>query len=91
MLGFNEIAQEISEFFDDQLTPERVLLIDCDPDIIKHFEEKKDSNVDPVYADPADPKVWQEYKLVRQKLLFHVWAVTWRQTLNLRVNQKNYP
>ena len=69
LLGFNEIAQEISEFFDDQLTPERVLLIDCDPDIIKHFEERKDSNVDPVYADPADPKVWQEYKLSEAKVV----------------------
>ena len=29
-----------------QLTPERVLLIDCDPDIIKHYEDRKDSNVD---------------------------------------------
>ena len=69
LLGFNEIAQEISEFCDDQLTPERVLLIDCDPDIIKHFEERKDSNVDPVYADPADPKVWQEYKLSDAKVV----------------------
>jgi CPA2 family monovalent cation:H+ antiporter-2 len=69
LLGFNEIAQEISEFCDVQLTPERVLLIDCDPDIIKHFEDRKDSNVDPVYADPNDPKVWQEYKLSAAKVV----------------------
>ena len=69
LLGFNEIAQEISEFCDSQLTPERVFLIDCDPDIIKHFEDRKDSNVDPVYADPADPKVWQEYKLSEAKVV----------------------
>ena len=69
LLGFNEIALEISEFCDVQLTPVRVLLIDCDPDIIKHFEDRKDSNVDPVYADPADPKVWQEYKLSDAKVV----------------------
>ena len=69
MLGFNEITQEISEFCDVQLTPERVLLIDCDPDIIKHFEDRKDSNVDPVYADPTDPKVWQEYKISDAKVV----------------------
>ena len=69
LLGFNEIAQEIGEFYEDQLTPERVLLIDCDPEIIKHFEERKDSNVDPVYADPNDPKVWREYKLSEAKVV----------------------
>jgi len=69
LLGFNEITQEISEFCNVQLTPERVLLIDCDPDIIKHFEDRKDSNVDPVYADPADPKVWKEYKLSEAKVV----------------------
>ena len=69
LLGFNEIAQEIGEFYEDQLTPERVLLIDCDPEIIKHFEERKDSNVDPVYADPDDPKVWREYKLSEAKVV----------------------
>jgi CPA2 family monovalent cation:H+ antiporter-2 len=69
LLGFNEIAQEIGEFFEDQLTPERVLLIDCDPEIIKHFEERKDSNVDTVYADPADPSVWKEYKLSEAKVV----------------------
>ena len=63
LLGFNEIAQEIGEFFEMQLTPERVVLIDCDPEIIKHFQLRKDSNVDTVYADPTDPKVWSEYKL----------------------------
>ncbi|GIT62563.1 MAG: hypothetical protein Ct9H300mP21_01090 [Pseudomonadota bacterium] len=56
LLGFNEIAQEIGEFYEDQLTPERVLLIDCDPEIIKHFEERKGSNVDPVYAGPRRPQ-----------------------------------
>ena len=69
LLGFNEIAQEIGEFYEDQLTPERVLLIDCDPDIIKHFQERKDSNIDPVYADPDDPKVWREYKLSEAKIV----------------------
>ena len=69
LLGFNEIAQEIGEFYEDQLTPERVLLIDCDPEIIKHFQERKDSNVDPVYADPNDPKVWREYKLSEAKVV----------------------
>ena len=69
LLGFNEIAQEIGEFYEDQLTPERVLLIDCDPEIIKHFQERKDSNVDPVYADPDDPKVWREYKLSEAKVV----------------------
>ena len=69
LLGFNEIAQEIGEFCEDQLTPERVLLIDCDPEIIKHFQERKDSNVDPVYADPNDPKVWREYKLSEAKVV----------------------
>ena len=69
LLGFNEIAQEIGEFYEDQLTPERVLLIDCDPEIIKHFQERKDSNVDPVYADPNDPKVWSEYKLSEAKVV----------------------
>ncbi|GIT73632.1 MAG: hypothetical protein Ct9H300mP28_34460 [Pseudomonadota bacterium] len=66
-------------------------MIDCDPDIIKHFEDRKDFNVDPVYADPADPKVWQDINSVMQKLLFPVWAVTWRQTFNLRLHQKNFP
>ena len=69
LLGFNEIAQEIGEFYEEQLTPERVLLIDCDPEIIKHFQERKDSNVDPVYADPNDPKVWSEYKLSEAKVV----------------------
>jgi len=69
LLGFNEIAQEIGEFYEEQLTPERVLLIDCDPEIIKHFQERKDSNVDPVYADPNDPKVWREYKLSEAKVV----------------------
>ncbi|MBC8259289.1 MAG: cation:proton antiporter [SAR324 cluster bacterium] len=69
LLGFNEIAQEIGEFYEDQLTPERVLLIDSDPEIIKHFEERKDSNVDPVYADPTDPAVWKEYKLCEAKVV----------------------
>ena len=69
LLGFNEIAQEIGEFYEDQLTPERVLLIDCDPEIIKHFQERKDSNVDPVYADPNDPAVWREYKLSEAKVV----------------------
>jgi len=69
LLGFNEIAQEIGEFYEDQLTPERVLLIDCDPEIIKHFQERKDCNVDPVYADPNDPKVWREYKLCEAKVV----------------------
>ena len=69
LLGFNEIAQEIGEFYEDQLTPERVLLIDCDPEIIKHFEARKDSNVDPVYADPNDPAVWREYKLSEAKVV----------------------
>jgi len=44
-------------------------LIDCDPEIIKHFQERKDSNVDPVYADPNDPKVWSEYKLSEAKVV----------------------
>jgi Kef-type K+ transport system membrane component KefB len=69
LLGFNEIAQEIGEFYEEQLTPERVLLIDLDPEIIKHFQERKDSNVDPVYADPNDPKVWREYKLSEAKVV----------------------
>ena len=69
LLGFNEIAQEIGEFYEEQLTPERVLLIDCDPEIIKHFEARKDSNVDPVYADPNDPAVWREYKLSEAKVV----------------------
>ena len=69
LLGFNEIAQEIGEFYEDQLTPERVLLIDLDPEIIKHFQERKDSNVDPVYADPNDPAVWREYKLSEAKVV----------------------
>ena len=69
LLGFNEIAQEIGEFYEEQLTPERVLLIDLDPEIIKHFQERKDSNVDPVYADPNDPAVWKEYKLSEAKVV----------------------
>jgi CPA2 family monovalent cation:H+ antiporter-2 len=69
LLGFNEISQEIGEFFEEQLSPERVFLIDCDPEIIKHFEERKDCNVDPVYADPADPAVWREYKLSEAKVV----------------------
>jgi Kef-type K+ transport system membrane component KefB len=69
LLGFNEIAQEIGDFYDDQLTPERILLIDCDPEIIKHFQDRKDCNVDPVYADPNDPKVWKEYKLSEAKVV----------------------
>mgnify|MGYP006154711335 FL=1 len=69
LLGFNEIAQEIGEFYEEQLTPERVLLIDLDPEIIKHFQERKDSNVDPVYADPNDPAVWREYKLSEAKVV----------------------
>jgi Kef-type K+ transport system membrane component KefB len=69
LLGFNEIAQEIGEFYDEQLTPERILLIDCDPEIIKHFQDRKDCNVDPVYADPNDPKVWKEYKLSEAKVV----------------------
>jgi len=69
LLGFNEIAQEIGEYFEMQLTPERVLLIDCDPEIIKHFQARKDSNVDTVYADPTDPKVWEEYKLSDAKVV----------------------
>jgi len=76
LLGFNEIAQEIGEFYEDQLTPERVLLIDCDPEIIKHFQERKDSNVDPVYADPTTLRCGENINLVRQKLLFPVLEVT---------------
>jgi len=69
LLGFNEIAQEIGEFYEGQLTPERVLLIDLDPEVIKHFQDRKDSNVDPVYADPNDPAVWREYKLSEAKVV----------------------
>ena len=69
LLGFNEIAQEIAEFYEMQLTPERVVLIDCDPEIIKHFQTRKDSNVDTVYADPTDPKAWIEYKLTEAKVV----------------------
>ena len=52
-----------------QLTAERVVLIDCDPEIIKHFQARKDSNVDTVYADPTDRKAWQEYKLTDAKVV----------------------
>ena len=69
LLGFNEIAQEIAEFYEMQLTPERVVLIDCDPEIIKHFQARKDSNVDTVYADPTDSKAWREYKLTDAKVV----------------------
>ncbi len=69
LLGFNEIAQEIAEFLEMQLTPERVVLIDCDPEIIKHFLARKDSNVDTVYADPTDQKTWEEYKLSDAKVV----------------------
>ena len=69
LLGFNEISQEIGEYYEEQLSPERVFLIDCDPEIIKHFEEHTDCNVDPVYADPADPAVWREYKLSEAKVV----------------------
>ena len=67
LLGFNEVAQAIGELYEPK--GERVLLIDCDPEIIKYFESRKDSNIDPVYADPADPNVWTEYKLSSAKVV----------------------
>jgi Trk K+ transport system NAD-binding subunit len=44
-------------------------LIDIDPEIIKYFDAHKDSNIDPVYADPSDPNVWNEYKLNKAKVV----------------------
>ena len=76
LLGFNEIAQEVGEFYEEQLTPERVLLIDCDPEIIKHFQERKDSNVDPFMRTQTTLRCGENINLVRQKLLFPVLEVT---------------
>jgi len=67
LLGFNEVAQAIGELYEAK--GERVVLIDIDPEIIKYFEARKDSNIDPVYADPADPNVWNEYKLSSAKVI----------------------
>jgi CPA2 family monovalent cation:H+ antiporter-2 len=67
LLGFNEVAQAIGELYEPK--GERVLLIDIDPEIIKYFDAHKDSNIDPVYADPSDPNVWNEYKLNKAKVV----------------------
>ena len=67
LLGFNEVSQAIGELYEPK--GERVLLIDIDPEIIKYFEARKDSNIDPVYADPSDPNVWKEYKLSEAKVI----------------------
>ena len=67
LLGFNEVSQAIGELYEPK--GERVLLIDCDPEIIDYFKARQDSNIDPVYADPTDPNVWKENKLSAAKVI----------------------
>ncbi len=59
ILSFNEISQEIAEFYSAR--GERVLLIDIDPEITAHFNKQHGHNNFPLYADIYDPDVWTEF------------------------------
>ena len=67
ILSFNEISQEIAEFYSAR--GERVLLIDIDPEITAHFSEQDGHNIFPLYADMYDPDVWSEFHFDRAAII----------------------
>ncbi|MCZ6557222.1 MAG: cation:proton antiporter [SAR324 cluster bacterium] len=67
IVSFNEIAQEIAEYYDER--GESVLLIDIDPEIIAHFNSQTGHNLVPLYADIYDPDVWSEFNFDRAKII----------------------
>lgn len=67
ILSFNEISQEIADFYDGR--GERVLLIDIDPDITHHFAKQEGHNIVPLYADMDDPDVWSEFNFDKAKIV----------------------
>ena len=67
LLAYNEISYEIAAHY--QSKGERVLLVDTDPEIIRHFEAQKESNVVPLYADFMDPSIWVDFKFNQAKLV----------------------
>ena len=67
LLAYNEIAYEIAAYYNEKNI--KVLLIDTDPEIIKHFEAKKESNIIPLYADMMDSSIWEEFNFSKAKLV----------------------
>ncbi|MCH7477811.1 MAG: cation:proton antiporter [SAR324 cluster bacterium] len=68
ILSYNEISQEIAEFYGEQ--GKRVLLIDIDPEINAHFSRKDGHNIVPLYADMDDPDVWDEFHFDKAEIIF---------------------
>ncbi len=66
MLSFNEITNDVAEYYAKQNT--KVLLIDIDPEITEHFKRQK-GNIVSVYADPHDPDVWGEFGFDKAKII----------------------
>ena len=68
ILSYNEISQEIAEFYGER--GKQVLLIDIDPEINAHFSRKDGHNIVPLYADMDDPDVWNEFHFDKAEIIF---------------------
>ena len=67
LLAYNEVSYEVAEYY--QQKGEKVLMIDTDPEIIRHFQAQKESNIVPLYADIMDSSIWSEFKFDQAKLV----------------------
>ena len=83
LLAYNEVSYEVAEYY--QQKGEKVLLVDTDPEIIRHFEAQKESNIVPLYADIMDSSIWSEFKFEQAKLV-----VSCRGLLEMNLELSDY-
>ncbi len=68
ILSFNELSQEIADFYSQN--NQKVLLLDLDPDITDYFKKNhSNSNIVAKYADMQDPDVWEHFAFEKARIV----------------------